>query len=272
MFDELADTSASNPSSGTTEQRMDDFAELAKEATQLAAKIRTSLNTIAQNARAGTVSSAPSQLSRVSEALAGLSSTVERLGDAEQSMGLRGPRETGAEYARELEAALATKGVAVAKGPDPYWLAYPAWYKVERSSKGAIEVILNGDKLDSVRPTVVADAVADVVNEKFNAKQFSELLGSVRQLLRRAGAGDPTLRLEDLYEVLALEPGKRASRRKDFSKGAFYYSVHRLAEELDRAPSSFLDFPSSDRSEVVFFTRQGESRRYLTVEFAGARL
>lgn len=223
------------------EQRLDEFAATAKDATALAVKIRTALNTLAQNATAGGITAAPAQIARLSETLAGLSAAVDRL--AEESAGLHGGHLDTAGYARELEAALVAKGVSVTRGPEPYWLVYPAWYKIERSSKGFIEVILNGDRLDSARPSAVAATIAEVVGDKFNSKQLVDLLKGVRDLLRRAGATGTSLRLDDVYDVLALEPGKRAVRRKDFSKGEFYYSVHRLAGEMDRMSNPPLDFP-----------------------------
>jgi hypothetical protein len=265
LFDEPSGGSRANAGIQPFEQRLDEFAEAAKEATALATKARTGLHTLAENARVGSVSAAPGQLDRLSETLAGLTKTVDRLAD--QSSGLRGQHANTADYARELEAALAKKGVTASKGPQPYWLAYPAWYKIEQSTKGAIEVIVNGDKLDSVRPSAVADTIAELVDEKFNAKQFMDLLKGVRDLLRRAGAPGRSLRLEDVYEVLALEPGKRPVRRRDFTKGAFFYSVHRLAAEMDRSSGPELSFPPSDKSDQVFFTKDGESRRYVTVEF-----
>ena len=202
--------------------------------------------------------------------IAELSSAVERLAEVEQSLGLRDAKATIGEFARELESELAKMGIAVTKGPDPYWLVYPAWFTVRANSKGSVEVVLNGDKLESLRPSEVAAKVAGVVNEKFQAKQFAGLLDTVRQLLRRAGADGSTLLLEDVYEVLALEAGKRSARRKDFTKADFFYSVHRLAEELDRAPTSVMEFPVANRSDHLFFTKDGEGRKYLTVKFVGA--
>jgi hypothetical protein len=265
LFDEPSGGSAAKEGTRSFEQRIDEFAAAAKDATSVAVKVRTALNSLTENARAGSVSAAAAQLARLSETLAGLSNAVDQL--AGQSSGLRGQHANTADFARELQAALATKGVDVMKGPQPYWLTYPAWYKIEQNSKGAIEVILNGDKVDAIRPSTVAATIAELVDEKFNAKQFVDLLRSVRDLLRRTGAPGRSLRLEDVYEVLALEPGKRAIRRKDFTKGAFYYSVHRLAEEMGRASGPELNFPPSDKSDQVFFTEDGESVRYVTVEF-----
>ena len=105
------------------------------------------------------------------------------------------------------------------------------------------------------------------MTEKFDAKQFADLLLSVRQLLRRAGASGKTVLLEDVYDVLALEPGRRVTRRKEFSKGGFYYSVHRLAEEFDQLPQAIMDFPSANKSEYIFFGSRGQDRKYLTVDF-----
>lgn len=249
---------------------MDELAELAKAATQSATKIRTALNTLAVNAQSGSVSSAAGQLARIKDAVSMLSATVEQLGIAEESVGMRGSQGAETEFAGELHAALKRKGVAVTRGPEPYWLAYPAWFKIERTPKGSIEVILNGDKVDSTRPSVVADAVAGAVREKFDAKQFAKLLISVRDLLRRAGGANASLNLDDIYDVLALQPGQRAARGKDFTKAAFYYSVHRLSEDFENTMNAPMRFPPADRAETVFFSKQGEGRKYLVVEFATA--
>lgn len=250
----------------TVEARLDALAESAKAATQLAGKIRTTLNTLATNAQAGNVSTVPGQVVRLADALSGLSEAIERVRTAEELAGVRGESVDIGAYAQELQRELTKKGVEITRGPEPYWLAYPAWIKIDRSPKGSIQVTLNGDKLDSVRPSVVAGSVADVVQGKFNAKQFAELLDDVRQVLRRAGATDSSLRLDDIYSVLAMGPGARSSR-KEFTRGEFYYSVHRLAEQFEGVSGPRMTFPRSDRSDVVFFDRSGESRRYLTVEF-----
>lgn len=249
------------------ERRMDSVAELAKESSQLAGKLRTNLNSLAENARLGGVANAQAQVTRAAASLAELTSLIDRLAQAEQAMGLRGVEARPSEYAGELQSALIARGIRVVRGPDPYWLAYPAWFKIERTSKGVVDVVLNGDRVDSLRPSVVADKVAEVVTEKFDAKRFTELLLNVRQLLRRAGAVGSTLALEDVYDVLAMEPGGRVARRKEFSRASFYYSVHRLAEELDTKPDAIMYFPSANRSDAIFFDSRGNSRKYLTVNF-----
>jgi hypothetical protein len=66
-----------------------------------------------------------------------------------------------------------------------------------------------------------------------------------------------------------LDGGVRTARKKGFTKADFYYSVHRLAEDLERSPNSSMEFPGANRSEFIFFTEEGESRKYLTVEFVG---
>lgn len=250
------------------EQRLDDFAEVAKEATQSAGKLRLGLNKLAENARLGSVLSAQSQLSRLADSAAELASLVDRLG--EQSMGFGGRSWAVADYMREIEPELLKRGLKLTKGPDPYWLVYPSWFKVEYDAKGSLEVVLNGERLNSIRPTTVAAKVAEAVSEKFQAKQFAELLISVRDLFRRAGASGATLMLEDIYGVLAIEPGRRAPLNREFSREAFYYSVHRLAEQIEVSAKSVMRFPRADRSDVLFFTKDGESRRYLTVDFVGA--
>ena len=266
----LANTTGerSDKTGGSIEKRLDELAEAAKEATGLAGKLRLGLNRITENARSGSVAGAGNQLVKLSESLAALAATVDGL--VERVDGLRTDDAGVVAYIEELRAALFEKNVEVAKGPEPYWLAYPAWFMVERDSKGVIAVTLNGERLETTRPTAVAAAIAEVVVQKFQWKPFAELLTSVRQLLRRAGAEGNALRLDDIYEVFAMEPGRKSTRSKELSKAAFYFSVHRLSEELARNPGPALRFPPSDRSEFIFFTKDGESRRYLTVEFGGA--
>lgn len=268
LFDTSGNGSRSPADGVPVEGRLDRFAELAKESTQLAGKLRTNLSALTESARSGGVGSAESQITRLAASVSALKTLVDRLAEDERSLGLRGGGARVSDLAGEIQSALIKKGVNVGEGPKPYWLAYPAWFKVERTAKGVVEVVLNGERLDTVRPSVVADRVAEAVSEKFDAKQFADLLLSVRQLFRRAGASGGTLLLEDVYEVLALEPGRRAPRRKEFSKGSFYYSVHRWAEEFDHLPDAILDFPSANRSEHIFFNSRGEDRKYLTVNFA----
>lgn len=264
----LFEAPISNPLSAdkrSFEQRLDGFAEVAKEATQIAGKLRLGLNKLAENARLGSIASARAQVSKLSDSMAELSSHVDRL--AEQSLGFGGRGWPVSDYMRELEPELVKRGIKVTKGPEPYWLAYPSWFKIEHDAKGSLGVTLNGERLDSIRPTTVAAKIAEAVGEKFQAKQFTELLTRVRDLLRRAGASGATVSLEDVYEVLAIEPGRRMTRSKEFSKEAFYYSVHRLAEEIEGAARPALSFPPANRPDVIFFRRDGESRKYLTVEF-----
>lgn len=270
LFAESAVSSAEDLRGSSVEQRLNDLADLAKESTQLAAKVRTALDSITKGALAGKVGNAQVQIQKVAEAIAELSAKGEGLMDAESSLGLRGEHASITAYERELESQLTSKGIAVTKGPHPYWLVYPAWFKVERNKKGSVEVILNGNKVDSLRPSEVAARVADVVNEKFQPKKFADLLVAVRQLLRRAGAANSTLALDDVYEVLALDGGLGAARKKDFTKADFYYSVHRLAEDLEQSSSPALVFPGANRSDSMFFTKHGEGRKYLTVEFLGS--
>lgn len=270
LFAVSAEPSSASLPGPTVEQRLNNLADLAKETTQLAGKVRTALDSITKGALTGNVGNAQAQIQKVSEAIADLSAKAEALREAENSLGLRGEHASITAYERELESELTKKGIAVSKGPHPYWLVYPAWFKVERNKKGSVEVILNGDKVDSLRPSEVAASVAEVVNERFQPKKFADLLVAVRQLLRRAGAANSTLALDDVYEVLALDGGLGAARKKDFTKADFYYSVHRLAEELERSSSPTLVFPGANRSESMFFTKDGECRKYLTVEFLGS--
>jgi hypothetical protein len=272
LFDTSGNGSPSHANGVSVEGRLDGFAELAKESTQLASKLRTNLNSLTESARSGGVAGAHSQITRLATGVADLKALTDRLADDERSLGLRGAGARASDLADEIQSALIKKGVNVAEGPKPYWLAYPAWFKVERTAKGFVEVVLNGDRLNTVRPSVVADRVVEALSEKFDAKQFADLLLSVRQLFRRAGASGRTLLLEDVYDVLALEPGRRVARRKEFSKGSFYYSVHRLAEEFDQLPAATMDFPTTNRSEYIFFNGRGEDRKYLTVDFTDGGL
>ncbi|MFC7673269.1 hypothetical protein ACFQWH_09325 [Mycolicibacterium sp. GCM10028919] len=249
------------------ERRLDGFADLAKESTQLAGKLRTNLNSVATGAKLGVVANAHAQLTRAKSNVTELATLIDRLELAEQTLGLRGAEARPSHLADELDQELAKRGVEVVRGPAPYRLAYPAWFKVERTPKGVVDVVLNGERLDSLRPSAAADEIAEAVSEKFKAEQFTELLLNVRQLLRRAGAPGSALALNDIYEILVMEPGRGAPRRKEFSRGAFYYSVHRLAEDLDTKPDAIVDFPNADRSEAIFFDRRGNSRKYLTVNF-----
>lgn len=251
------------------EERLNEFAELAKAATQLAGRLRTNLNTVSQNAQIGKVGNVASSIQKLSGGIAELSAHVDRLGEVERSLGLRGPSVNPADFVRELETELAKRGVSVTKGPDPYWLVYPAWFKVDRNAKGEVEVVLNGERVESLRPSEVASRIAEVVNEKFQAKKFADVLMSVRGLFRRAGANNPTLTLDDVYEVLAMGAGTGA-RQKEMTKGAFYYSVHRLAEQYEQAPVAAMEFPPANRSEHMFFSKDAHMRKYLTVEFTGA--
>ena len=259
--------SATKADTSSLEQRLDGFADAAKAATQLAGKLRLSLNRLAENARLGSVAVAEGQVGRLSESVAELSALLA--GVTEQARELAPRTMSVSDYMGELEPELVRRGVKATKGPEPYWLAYPAWFKIERDVKGSLEIILNGERLDSIRPTAVATAIAAAVSEKFQAKQFTELLISIRDLFRRAGASGATLRLDDVFEVLATGPGRRSARGGEFSKAAFYYSVHRLAEEMDRTPRPAFSFPPANRTDAIFFTKDGDSRKYLTVDFAG---
>jgi hypothetical protein len=176
-----------------------------------------------------------------------------------------------ADYIDELIAELAEHGVPAMKGPEPYWLVYPAWFRLESNDKTGLQLLLNGNKLDTVRPSRVAEIVRSTVTDSFDAEQFADLLQRVRQLFRRAGAQTGSIALDDIYEMLALEPAKKATRRKDFTKADFYFSVHRLAESPDPTTSDHqrIHFPPANRSETLFFTRDGSSRKYLMVEFPG---
>jgi hypothetical protein len=255
----------------SVEERLDAFADVAKSSTQIATKIRTALNSLAESAKRGNLSSAQSQIQRACASVAELSSALAQLAEREESLGLRGRGASVDSYVEELTAALTKRKVQVLRGPEPYWLAYPGWFKVDRNTKGGIDLVVNGDKVDALRPSIAADIIRDSVTEQFQPKQVDTQLREVRRLLRRMGAPAETVALDDIYEVLAMEPQKRAARRKDFSRAAFYYSVHRLAESLDGGGQSGMYFPPSNRSDVLFFTRDGESRKYLTVEFTDGR-
>ncbi len=249
------------------EALLDRFADLAKESTQLATKLRTSISTLADSARLGAVSTAQSRITGASGSLADLKILLDRLAADEATLGLRGERPRISDLTDEISSELAKRGVNVAEGPRPYLLAYPAWFKIQRGTKGVVEIVVNGDRLDTVRPSAVADRIAEIVNEKFEPTKFADLLISVRELLRRAGVAGKTVALENVYDVLTIEPGRRVAR-KDFSRGSFYYSVHRLAERFDALPQAPMDFPPANRPDNIFFSRSGVDRKYLTVEFS----
>lgn len=249
------------------EQRLDELAGIAKEATQLATKIRAGLNALAENALSGRTGTASGQLNRVSESIKELTEFVERLKVVESTASAIDSRDAGDKLAREVVELLNARGVTVTRGPEPYWLAYPTWFTVGRSSKGQLEVVLNGDKLDSVRPSVVADAVAAAVNEKFNVKQFAAALTKIRLVLRRAGGASNSIALDDIYEILSEDGSGKGSQRGGLSKGAFLFSVHRLAEAMDQLSEPSLRFPPANRTDMVFFSKEGESRKYLSVDF-----
>lgn len=248
------------------EKRLDDLAGIAKDATQVATKIRTGLNSLAENALSGRIGTAAGQLGRVSDSINALSEIIERLKVVEGAAS-GGEIRDGEDLAREIVDLLTTRGIAVSKGPEPYWLAYPSWFTIAHSSKGRLEVVLNGDRLDSVRPSVVADAVVASVNEKFSAKQFTAVLTKIRQLLRRAGASSSSIGLDDIYEILSEDGSGKGHQRGGITKGEFYHSVHRLAEEMDRVAEPSFRFPPANRTDMVFFTEEGESRKYLLVEY-----
>ena len=254
-------------SGGTSvEQRLDGLLEAAKQAGQLAGKLRTALSRVEENAKTGGII-AMGRIDRVSESVAELSSLVSQV--ASQAADLQSGGPSAFDYMSELGPELVKRGVKVTKGPEPYWLVYPAWFQIGHDSKGALEVTLNGDRLEFIRPSAVAAKIAEVVNEKFNAEQFRETLVSVRDVIRRAGAHGATLGLDDVYEVLNMGSGRRSARSGDLSKAAFYYSVHRLAEGIGQKSGLSLRFPPANYKAEIFFTKEGESRKYLTVDFSG---
>lgn len=255
------------PDGTAVERRLDILGEAAKEAGQSAGKLRAALSQVEENAKTGGVIT-QGRIDRLSESVAELSSLVGRV--VEQAAGFHSGDLSASDFMRELETELVKRGVKVTKGPEPYWLVYPAWFTIGRDSKGVLEVVLNGEKLDSIRPTVVATKIADAVSEKFNAKQFKELLVSVRDVIRRAGGNGGSLALEDVYEVLSLGTGRRSARGGELSKAAFYYSVHRLAEGVSSVPGPTLNFPPANRTDALFFTKDGDSRKYISVDFSGA--
>lgn len=269
LFDEHDVGSAPTSIGASLEERLDEFVELAKATTQLAGRLRTNLNTMSQSAQTGKVGHVAANIERISSGITDLSSHVQRLGEAERSLGLRGDSASTAELVRELNAELGKRNIRAMKGPDPYWLVYPAWFTVQRNTRGVLEVVLNGERLESVRPSEVASRIVEVVNEKFQAKKFANLLLAVRDLLRRAGANNPTLILDDVYGVLAMG-SDAGTRQKTMTKESFYYSIHRLAEELETDPAPAMDFPAANRSDHMFFTKHGETRKYLSVDFAAA--
>ena len=269
----LFDVSVGRPGTASdgkpVEIRLDGLADAAKQATQLAGKLRLGLNQVAENAQTGNVANVQGRIERLVDSVAELSSLIS--GISERTAGLQASAVSVSDYVRDIESELAKRRVNVIKGPDPYWLAYPAWFKIEAGSKGSLEVILNGERIDSIRPSLVAEKIANTVNAKFNAKQFKELLVNVRDVIRRAGAPADALSLDDIYEVLTMGSGSRSTRSEGFSKPGFYYSVHRLAESAASIPGPPLSFPPADYNAAIFFNEEGEGRKYMTVQFGGAR-
>lgn len=269
LFDEPVGHPLTASDGKSIEVRLDGLADAAKQATQLAGKLRLGLNQVAENAQTGNVANVQGRIERLADSVTELSSLI--IGISKQTACLQASAVSMSDYIRDVQSELAKRRVTVMKGPEPYWLAYPAWFKIEASSKGALEVILNGERIESIRPSVVAETIAGAVNAKFNAKQFKELLLNVRDLIRRAGAPAAALSLDDIYEVLTMGSGSRSTRSEGFSKPDFYYSVHRLAESADSVPGAPLGFPPADYNAAIFFTKEGEGRKYMTVQFGGAR-
>lgn len=269
LFDEPASRPPAPGDQKPVGVRLDGLAEVAKQAAQLAGKLRLGLNQVTETAQTGNVAGVPGKIERLVEGVAELSSLITVI--SEHAGGLRASAVSVTDFIGDVQSELAKRGVKVAKGPEPYWLAYPAWFQVEADSKGALAVIVNGERIDSIRPAAVAAKIADVINEKFNAKQFKELLVSVRDLIRRAGAPANALSLDDIYEILTMGSGRRSARSDGLSKADFYYSVHRLAESSASTPGPPLIFPPADYNAAIFFTREGEGRKYMTVQFGGAR-
>jgi hypothetical protein len=244
--------------------QLDKFAESSKSCMALATKARSALNTLTEDARLGKTSSTRNQVGRASRLVNELAIALAELADEEQTLRVSGSRSGIANYVSEVCAALASRGVEAVRGPEPYWLVYPASFKIEPSSNGGVEVVLNGRRLDTVRPTLVADEIKASVDDKFDAKKFREALEKIRLLLRRLGATTRSALLDDVYELYKANGGRRA----EFTKSDFYYAVHRLAETVEDRSDAQIYFPPSDRSEnFLFFTRHGDGRRYLTIEF-----
>jgi hypothetical protein len=250
---------------------MDAFAESAKACAALAGKARTTLNSISEGARSGRLSSTKGQLARAGHSLDELSAALAQLAQDEETLGIAGPNASVSMYTRELTAALAKLGVTATPGPQPYWLVYPAWFKVELNARGAIQVVLNGDRLSTVRPSEAAETIRQTVTEVFQPEKFAALLREIRDLLSRTGAPVGSIALDNVYDILSVEPGGKSARRKELSRGNFYYSVHRLAEAIGEN-RGVMQFPVANRADVIFFTRQGDSRKYLTVVFDGGPL
>jgi hypothetical protein len=254
-------------SAGGVGRSLDAFSEAAKSATALATKLRTTLNALAENTKQGKVSSVKSQLGRASETVDELATALSTLAAEESALGTSGSRVRPAAYIDELVAALSQRGITARRGPEPYWLVYPAWFQVRRTDKDVLEVLLNGTKIDTVHPEYVADRIAACVGEKFDPKKFADGLQQTRTLLRRVGAHASSIALDDLYDVYQ---GKKASAAKEFTRADFHYSVHRLAEALEQQHAAALSFPPSNKSDILFFTQHGEGRKYLMVDFDGS--
>ncbi|WP_431235133.1 hypothetical protein ACQ856_11810 [Mycolicibacterium psychrotolerans] len=254
----------------SVEQRMDVLTDAARSSAHLAGNIRTMLNALGEGASRGSLSSASSQIKRAAESVSELSAALVQLRVLAETIGVDGAGASVDRYTEELVAALAKRGIAVDARQAPYCLVYPAWFKVGPNKKGFIDVIVNGDPLDTLRPSIVADIIHSTVSEPFEPTQFADLLQQVRKLLQKTGAPGQSINLDVVYDLLALQPSaKKGPRRRAFTKAEFLYSVHRLAE-ADGPASSQLYFPPANRPDNLFFTRDGDNRRYLMVEFEGS--
>jgi len=253
----------------TVEARIDKLLELAKSSAQVAAKIRADLDAVVEHAKEGRIAPIGNLMGRVSQGSEQLSQSLTALAGERRCLTVGDDRAIRA-YCNELVSALETRGVVVTEGTYPYWLVYPAWFKVEQDAKGEIAVYLNGDLVETIRPSRVAELIAQKVNEDFRAKDFAGLIRRIRDIMRHTGSSVDTMMLDDIFQLITLQPPRRGSRKGDLTNADFYYMVHRLAEQKDLESSIGMSFPPADRPGLQFFSNDGQPRKYLAVIFDGA--
>lgn len=266
LFDEGITAISLTPQELTVESRIEHLLGMAKSSAQIAAKVRADLDSVADNAKEGRLAAIENLVERVSQGVQQILESLPTL-DSERRSLISTDDKVIRAYRSELVSALKQRGLTPAEGPYPYWLVYPAWFKVEQNSQGAIAVVLNGDVVDTVRPSRVADLIAQRVKDDFRAKDFAGLIRRVRDIIRHAGSPVGSMMLDDVFELMILQHGRKGVRKGDLTRADFYYMVHRLAELEVGESAQGMSFPPADRPGLQFFTRDGQPRKYLAVVF-----
>jgi len=266
----LPESVASSPEEGpsspaSVEEACDLLKQLSKSAAQTAGQLQRALGSLGESADSGRVGSIYTQTRKIHELALETNRIISELADYRIFTEDRRAKTVE----REICQALDDRGVEAVRGQPPYFLVYPGWFKVDESDRVGAIITLNGTRLDIVRPTQVADAIIAQCNDKFDATRFADVLTGAWKILRESGANRMAIPLESIYDMLALHPPVRGPGPKSYTKGDFYFSVHRLAEQRDPENSKgrSLSFPNSNRGEFLFFSRDKSSRKYLSVEF-----